>query len=632
MILRAVSAVWRSAWVPRLLTAVALVLGLPMALRMPPWVDVTLYDNAAQALLHGEIHYQDVFDTNPPGFVWALTAVRALFGTSYEALWVVDLAVVLGVVLLIDRLAKWGGATPAVRWWVFAGVAFFYPFVTEGVHGQRDVWMSLPAMAAIALRVRRTRLPDANCGWGFRPGLLEGLVWGVAVWVKPHVMFVAAGAWLLTARRVAGGRGWRGVAFDFLGNLVGGVLVGLAGLVLLWYTGSLPGFIEVFTVWNTDYVGLVGRELDTRYDQQLHWFPPWSLFLIPTIPLAVLSVLDGVWPTRSTAGVIGRWLPRRLYDAGADDGVRFARAVLGGCYLLWAYQALYFQRGFQYVHVTETFLMLGLWAAHRWALPALVLGWFALTSTAWVVADASPEFREALCEVAYCDHERDHYLVRHPLSDPGRMEWWTTCLRTDLGPKEKGRLRDGIKYVRNHEASIGWEEIEEVSEFLRHIEQPVRDGELICWHDSPHALYLVAGPNRTRVKPGIRFMHVFTVLVMGEEAEKRMLHEVGTALPNCRFAVTDLCITTLGHDPGTEAWRVISQPGVDDDLLPPGLAPGWREQFPFNRRAIFRTKGGRGRYVVHAANEPAAWYFDARNPWPRFGPGMNSVLRFLREP
>ncbi|HJZ60106.1 MAG TPA: hypothetical protein VKE74_34510, partial [Gemmataceae bacterium] len=131
----------------------------------------------------------------------------------------VDLAIVLGIVLLIERLAKWGGATPATRWWMFAGVTFFYLFVTEAVHAQRDVWMSLPALAAVVLRVRRTRRAAPE---PFRLSLLEGVLWGLAVWVKPHVMVMAAATWLLTARRVAGGRRWSGVGFDFAGNLLGG--------------------------------------------------------------------------------------------------------------------------------------------------------------------------------------------------------------------------------------------------------------------------------------------------------------------------------------------------------------------------------------------------------------------------
>src|SRR5262249_40244910 len=238
------------------------------------------------------------------------------------------------------------------------------------------------------------------------------------------------------------------------------------------------------------------REWAERSKRELPCFPPWSLFLLPTVPLAVLSVLDGrLWAGRASPspgpGWLGRRLPRWLYDPGADDQTRFARAVLGGCYLIWAAQSLYFQRGFQYVHVTETLLMLGLWAAPRWALSAVVLGWFALTSSVWLVADANPDFHDRLLQVAYCDHERDHYVVRHPLADPNRMKWWTTCWEADPAPIRRGQLRDGIKYVHNHEASIGWEELEEVAAYLK--PRLIGDGEVICWHDSPHALYLRLG-------------------------------------------------------------------------------------------------------------------------------------------
>src|SRR5688572_21534836 len=142
---------WRSVWLPRAVTAVALVVGLPLFLRSPPWCDITLYQMAARNLLRGGAHYRDVFDTNLPGFVWALTAITSVFGFSVVALRAVDLLVVLGVVLLVDRIAKWGGAPPAARWWAFAGAALFYPFTVEMAHVQRDTWMALPGMAAVAL-------------------------------------------------------------------------------------------------------------------------------------------------------------------------------------------------------------------------------------------------------------------------------------------------------------------------------------------------------------------------------------------------------------------------------------------------------------------------------------------------
>ena len=71
---------WRSVWLPRAVAAVALAVGVPLFLRSPPWCDITLYQMAARNLLQGGVHYRDLFDTNLPGFVWAMTALYAVFG------------------------------------------------------------------------------------------------------------------------------------------------------------------------------------------------------------------------------------------------------------------------------------------------------------------------------------------------------------------------------------------------------------------------------------------------------------------------------------------------------------------------------------------------------------------------
>src|SRR5438105_3526568 len=97
---------WRSVWLPRIVTAVMLLAGLPIFLRMPLWCDLTLYDLAARNLLEGGVHYRDVFDTNLPGFVWVLACIRGVVGFGAFQLRCVDLVIVVGIVLLIDRLAK----------------------------------------------------------------------------------------------------------------------------------------------------------------------------------------------------------------------------------------------------------------------------------------------------------------------------------------------------------------------------------------------------------------------------------------------------------------------------------------------------------------------------------------------
>src|SRR5580658_1701306 len=99
---------WRSLWLPRLAVFFALLAGLPLYLQSPLWCDITLYDLAARNLLKGGVHYRDLFDTNLPGFVWLLTGLRWLFGPSAIVVCIADLAVVAGVVALIDVLAKWG--------------------------------------------------------------------------------------------------------------------------------------------------------------------------------------------------------------------------------------------------------------------------------------------------------------------------------------------------------------------------------------------------------------------------------------------------------------------------------------------------------------------------------------------
>jgi hypothetical protein len=514
---------WRSVWLPRILTAIALLAGLPLYLRMPLWCDLTLYDMAARNILEGGVHYRDVFDTNLPGFVWALACIRAVFGFGAFALHCADLAIVLGVVVLIDQLAKRGGATPATRWWAIAAAALIYPFATEMTHCQRDVWMALPCLAAVTIRLRRmkpnppTPFPAREGGTSdspsrFRGGVGEGCLWGLAVWIKPHVVLMAAGVWLFTAWRLAGtsAKPWRAVAADLLGNIVGGLVVGIAGIVLLVATGTWPEFWHVISVWGPEYAALGRDELQDRVKHELHWFPPWSLWLLPTLPLALLSMIDAIpWVRRpedrdSQPGPVGTWLPEWLWDREADAGARFARATLAVLWLIWAFQAFYVQREFVYAHLTETLLMFGLWASHRWAMPASVIVWLLLVGVLWLIADANPTFHSRLMTVAEHDGrsrdgdpDQERYLVRHPIFDMNRMQFWSECWCPNLPDHERYVLWDRIKRIQEHEASPGWEELEEVAAFLR--SRGVKDDELIAWHDSPHAIYLTM-----HLRPGLR--------------------------------------------------------------------------------------------------------------------------------
>ncbi|MBN9120776.1 MAG: hypothetical protein J0I06_16775 [Planctomycetes bacterium] len=621
------------------MTAVALVVGLPLFLRSPPWCDITLYQMAARNLLHGGVHYRDLFDTNLPGFVWAMTALSAVFGPNAVVVRLVDLLVVLGVVVLLDRLAKWGGATPAGRWWAIAGAAVFYPFTVEMSHAQRDTWMALPGLAAVVLRLRRalreapsptpppggegreaegeplSPLPENGKGAEglgsspFRASFCEGLLWGAAVWMKPHIVLMALVVWLLTARRLAGEypRPWRAAGTDLLGNLLGGLAVGLPGVLWMIASDAWEPFVEVFTKWNPLYMKLAQHEFHWRVEQELHWFPPWSLWLVVTAPLALLSVLDmAPWQSRERAasqptGWLGRWLPRHLWDKRAGADARFVRGALGGLYLVWAAQAFVVQRGFQYAHVPETLLMLAVWATHRWAWVPVVFVWLTATSAVWVVADFSPGTKDWINGLDPAT--RREYLPRHTITDPDRLRLWPRCWQLRMSDAERYALWDKLRLHPPHEASIGWEELNEVADFLR--TQDVRNREVIAWFDSPHAVYLMLD-----LDPAFRYMHVHTAIAIsvgqdetGKSGREWVLQELReTEKKNrveYRYVISDLewVALTAGDDQQLRAAMLGPPRNPPGDLLP--VVTPYPNEFPFNQPTVFRTRNGTGRYIVH---------------------------------
>lgn len=578
-----------SATVPVVASAVLLLVGLPLFLRLPVWCDITLYDMAARNVLAGGTHYRDVFDTNTPGYVWLLAAVRSLAGWSAEALRVVDLLFFAGNVLVLDRMAARGGATRTNRHWMIAGCIGCYLFTEESVHAQRDVWLALPALLAVSERLKRIAAPAAGV---FRGSALEGLLWGVAVWVKPHFLVVAAVLWVLTVRRLAGGqpRPWRATAADLLGNLTGGGAMGAAGVGYLMATGTWPHFLDVMTVWNVGYMEGTIHDLHRRTGSWLVWIPPWSFVLPPTVVLAVIGLIDArVWSARvrepARGGLLQPIAFRGVWHTGGTDHERFTRGVLGAVYLAWVCQSLFLQRAFMYAHAVEVLLSLAVWAAYRWNLPALFLAWFAGLAVAWAV------WPTTLADWSDRDRSAKFVLTTHPATDRNRLKQWPACFRTDLAPADYWRLKDALRHEQFHAASIGWAELHEVAEYLRG--RQVGDRELVCWHDSTHPLYLMLG-----VAPGLRFMHVNTASMISWQSRGRVADEY-RANPAVRFGVIDLRWYALLASQADDDVRLYDEPGHEFDLLPPRMPDDERRSYPFAAaRTVFRSNNGCGRYVV----------------------------------
>ena len=172
--------------------------------------------------------------------------------------------------------------------------------------------------------------------------------------------------------------------------------------------------------------------------------------------------------------------------------------------------------------------MFGLWAAHRWSLPAAVILWIALTSTFWLIGDRNPRVRAHLYRIARHDGrpasepDYEHYFVRHPLADWQRLKLWPKCWQLPRSDRERYILWDQLRRLDGHEAAFSWVELDEVAEFLR--SRHVGDRELIAWHDTPHVLYLMLG-----IEPGLRYMHVNTAQGISDAAHARVQAELAAA-------------------------------------------------------------------------------------------------------
>ena len=588
---------WRSATLAWLAAAVILTAGVPLFLRMPLWIDVTLYDMAVREIRQCGTHYQDVFDTNPPGFVWALTAVRVLFGESMEAVRLVDFAVVCTITFLLLRLARRGGATSAGVAWTVAAVAAFYLFISEFNHCQRDVWMTLPVLAAVSFRYSRTRRAiggRATDGCVFITAVLEGIIWALAVWVKPHCLFIAIAAWAAVQGRLAASAGTerrlrlRRAAADLCGSLLGGLLVGAAGLGWLLATGTWEHFVDVFTNWNGSYLSRIMYEFWDRLGSTWGYFPPWSLLIFLAVPVAVLNVIEArLWASNSTdAGRIA--LPAWLYSLAGNEESRFARGLLAAVFLGWLTVNLLLQRHYHYVHVPITLLMFAVLAANRWAIVFAVLIFQVAVVVYLSTLSEVPGRTIAKWEDRSMVYK--HIIWQYPDRAFNRFHYWPMCFDREVS----GEVRNGLAFQSDFFAGTDWAGLEDVERFLR--QQGVKEGDssVMCWHDATHPLYL-----RMRLHPPIRFMHLSIVTETGEENLDRVRKTVDQVIRSgtVRFVVSDLRRVVAEYPPDRKLR--MNEPGQDGDLLPPVLHPVSRQVFPMDQPPVFRSGNGRGRYVVH---------------------------------
>jgi len=586
---------WRSAVVGWVVAGVALLAGVPIFLCMPPWVDVTHYDMCVRVVLHGGVYYRDVFDTNLPGIAWAMAAVRVCFGQSYEALRAVDLLVIAAEVWLLAGWVRRAGGTAASVAWLAAAVALWYPFTSEFNHIQRDPWMLLPALIAARLRLRRVEHTDTPSS----AALIEGFIWGAAVWLKPHVVFPAFALWVVSAVLIGRREPRRRILRDVLGLLGGGVLAAMPGIAWLISTGAWPHFLDVFLNWNPAYMSGVIDGAGSRFLEVAEFFRSWGLLEFLAIPLACLALWEArVWSRQSGEP---RPVLRKawVYARAETEATANARLLLAALFLGWLAQGVIFQKGFDYVYIPIMLLGMAVIAAHGWAFGFVYLVWFAFTGALLNFTNIVPPDMDPPPGIPGVR------LEHWPITDPKVMRLWPRCWREGSSPE----LRDGTGQYIEVFCGTHWESLGEVAEFLKTIQPALGPGELNCWHDGTHPLYLMLD-----LDPATRYMHystAFGITTSDDWVKQRVAEEVRVSRQ--RFVVADLARMT-----GSKTLPTAIGAGGDPSVLPAWFPASQMGKFPWNQRLAFRS----GRYIVYEIVNPLG-EIDLP-PWPSvndLGPG-----------
>ena len=447
-----------------------LVINLPAFLCMGPDVDISLYDVIARRLMRGDVYYRDLMETNLPGNGWIHQAVRGVVGWRAEALNAFDFLMLCGsVVLLLGWLPR---STPAWGRITVAGVLLaFYLSTSEWCHCQRDPWMLLPCLLALRCRVRPGPRPLAL-------SFAEGVLWGVAVWIKPFVMVPAIACWLASARGERATAGAvRRLAIDLAGLLAGGLLAGAVGVGWMVATGACPSFLEVMFQWNPEYFAYSTVDGPWWHGPRAmaRRLFPWLFVHVLALPLALSSVWRGA--------------------AGRPPVPVLPSAM----YLAWLAQAMLLQHLFDYVHVPPVLLGLALVAA-------------------FAFGDDHPALRRPVLSLLLAGV----VLSQLPLAAV-RIPALKQCLTEGSTP----RVRDRVGLLNR----LDWPALDEVAGYLR--EQRAADGEVCCL-----SLPLISLYNDLDLQPSTKFLFLESCLYV--HMSRRELIVDALAKSKQKYLVCDL--------------------------------------------------------------------------------------------
>jgi hypothetical protein len=531
--------------------ALLLMLQVPVFLQMPLTPDAVLYDLQARCLMQGGVLYRDIVEPNLPGVVWIHAIVRSLFGDSDQVLRVFDLVIALSIIGILCRVVavktdsrKLQHASMAV---MASLLLMFYMGTSEWCHCQRDTWMLLPCLLAVATRrfccdyfgpadAQRTFPFGTNRERAFLLlAFLEGSFWAIAFWIKPFVALPAV-AVILASRSQFPSLGTWLKHSSYL--LAAGAIAGLLGILWMVHAGCWKYFVEMMTSWNGDYYQ-AGR---SRWNlERLHAhasrFWPWVLIHIPAVVISI----------------------------------RNRRSLLCACYLGWLLQAVLLQQLFDYVHVPGVILAIAICV--RTSTEQLHGAHIAADSE--VRSEAAPRFPfgpvscVASVIVIIC-------TMSSGLSIQSRLAYLQPCLSACVYGSLPTDVRDSI----SQSPFPTWAELEPLIDQLR--EMKISDRELLAYNGNLIHLY-----PQLKFDPPTRFVYVDVLARCFPRRHTEMLQEIER--DNVRYVVANL--KEDGWDDGVPS----------NKLLPAALeASKTKLFFPYNQRPIFRS----GSYVLFEVDSP----------------------------
>lgn len=508
---------------------------------MPLTDDAVLYDLQARNVLDGGVLYRDYLEPNLPGIVWLHIAFRSAFGFSSEALRLIDFALFVGIVWLLAGWLRRIGQSAATAVGTSALLLWFYFGLSEWCHCQRDMWMLLPALAALSLRYRqaeRLESKDLPRHSLFKWAMAEGVLWAAAFWIKPHIAVPAMACLIVSAALSAG---WRRVAVDWAGILAGGLLVGGAGIAWLWGSGAWPFFLETMLEWNPRYVA-AGKE---------HWtklrFLAMSLRMFPWILLHLVAVPVAVW---RLSPIVRRTVGRSISEI---TNVERGRLLLAAFYLGSVAHAFLLQHLFDYVHAPVVCLAIATLAACLPSLGESRSRRLALTVFLFLAAIAAP-----------------------PISMT-RLECWPRCFAEGSSPAVRDRLK--------HSSLYDFQSLAEVRSFLAG--RNLRDGDLICFHNGLVSLY-----SDLDTRPGTRYIFLESISIYFPDRHDQIIDSLNRG--SHQYVVTNLI---AGGMLNRDAYAVGD---AGPRAAPPSFPHKLRNAYPWSQQVVFRA----GPYLVHRVRRP----------------------------